>query len=316
MGGAWERFRDRTGGLMVSVSKWYASEPVEPVKTGIAPLDAALAGGMQPRPYFIGGKPASGKSALALQIALNVALSGHHVAVWSGEMSRDECERRLLACYSATVGGQSVSLGQIDSQGRMFRARMAQAMREGVDLAGFMANVANGGDPVVTAAAGLERDGPALAIVEGKPRVSAMRQDLAELAQDGVRPLVVLDYLQLLDTEKPARSAVDQASEAVEAVRLMANDYGVPVLALAALGREPMRKKDEGPTMNDFRDTSSVEYAAQGAIILRRADEGAAPGPDGVEVCAHVVKLRNGPFPRVARLMFDGARNHFRPLGR
>ena len=62
--------------------------------------------------------------------------------------------------------------------------------------------------------------------------------------------------------------------------------------------------------MAAFRDTSGVEYAAQGAIVLKRRE--GPPDDDGrVTVDAHVVKLRNGPWPRAVSLLFDGARNFF-----
>lgn len=311
MSGAWERLRDRGGGLLASVGRWYGSEPVEPLPTGIAPLDALLGGGLLPRAYFLGGAPASGKSALALQVALNVARSGGHAVYYSAEMGREECEQRLLACLGAEVG-RGFRLPDLPALGRGFRERVARARRQGVDMAEFMANVAGGGDPVATLAARMERECPGLAVVEGKPTASGMREDVGALAAEGIRPLVVLDYLTLLDAEGRGGTDTERAAEAVERVRALAYDFRVPVLALAALNRTSMREAKEPPTMGAFRDTSGVEYAAQGAVVLRRGAE--MPGTGCVEVEAHAVKLRNGPWPRVARLKFDGARNLFEAL--
>lgn len=310
--GAWAEIRDRGGDLLTSVERWYVSDPVERVPTGIAPLDDALGGGLVPRPYYVGGAPASGKSALALQISLNVAMRGGYALYYSGEMWRSECEQRLLACYG-TMTGKPITIRGIENQGHMFRRRLKEAPLAGVDLAEFMGNAANGGDPVVTLAASMAKTCPGLAVVDGKPRVSDICENLAALAAEGIRPLVVLDYLSLIDAGGRGGTETERTSEAVEAARMLSYEFRVPVLVLAALGRAAS-KEDRAPAMDAFRDTSNVEYSAQGAIVLRR--DGEAPGADGVPVAAHVVKLRDGTWPRCVRFMFDGARNHFRPLGR
>ena len=295
----WEAFRDRFGTVGGFVQHGYLYAP-EPLKTGITPFDA-LTGGIRPGVTVIGGEPGAGKSAMALQMAANVALAGSRVLYVSLEMDYQQCAARV-ASYASTTQGDPLkpfSWSRAWETARAARHRIDQGTRDG-RAQEVMHELSHGGDPVITAARFMAESMPGLAIcADGSAADIERFEATAATACDLGARLVVLDYLQLL--QAPGLSDYERTGAVSKALTALATAHGVPFVVLSSLSRDGGRS----PDMHAYRGSGQIEYDAGLAVLLTKGD-----GPGAVAL--HVVKNRHGecradPYP----LEFDGAHNRF-----
>ena len=309
----WARFRDTFGTVGGFVQHGYLYAP-EPIKTGIAPLDA-LTGGIRPGLTVIGGEPGAGKSAFALQIAANAALGGRRVLYVSLEMGYPQCMARVLSYVASSNGALApFTWSRVHDTARQSRLRLERARRDG-GTAGVMANLCRGGDPVMTAAAFVQDRMPGLAICagggsyEGGGAASeapaypnpADIEGFAALARSACglgAGLVVLDYMQLINT--CGQSDYERTGTVSKALTSLANECGVPFVVISSLSREGGKTLD----MHAYRGSGQIEYDAGLALILGKGD---APGA----VSIRVVKNRHGAVSEPYPLAFEGEHNRF-----
>lgn len=232
------------------------------ISTGFTALDGILGGFEAGQMIVLGGRPSMGKSALALNIALRVAGSGIPVGYLSYEMTRVQLVRRALACYAGLAtnrlkGGALLDEAEID---RLNEARTI-----------------------------LKHSPLVLDDTEGcSPE--AMRARCRRLVQKHGAGLLVVDHLHLMrppERDRTIRSATDSMTLISHAVKAMAVELGVPVLALAQLNREAAkanrevstkrRKKwdEDGPdiarpTLTDLRDSGALEQDADVVALIHR----------------------------------------------
>lgn len=237
------------------------------VSSGFLDVDR-LCCGMQPGDLLIvAGRPAMGKTSFALTVAHHVAL--HHqlpVAVFSLEMSKEQLVQRIL-CSEAMVDQQKVRSGYL---GEGDWARLTQAA-------------------VVLSRAPLYIDDSALLSVR-QVRAKAKRLQL----EKGLG-LVVIDYLQLMQSGQRAENRQQEITEISRSLKGLAKDLKVPVLALAQLSRQVEQRQDKRPIMSDLRDSGSIEQDADVVMFIYR-DEYYKPDTEKKGITEIIVaKQRNGP---------------------
>lgn len=240
------------------------------VPSGLRALDRRLArGGFLPGQLVIlAGRPGTGKTALALSIALNVARAGTPVGFFSLEMSAEELAERAVSNLSGV--------------------NLSELLPETPGSAELIAHVKPGrkelkGLPLVL------DDTPGRSIASIRSTVRRWRR------KHGVG-LVFVDFLQLIEERRmDRREAVDAISRGL---KLIAKESRIPVLALCQLNRELEKDPERKPRLSDLRESGSIEQDADSVFMLYRppAREG-APDPEPghpVEVRFLIAKQRNG----------------------
>ncbi len=263
------------------------NEGVAGIPTGFRLLDNLLKG-LQPSDFIIvAGRPSMGKSAFLTTLALNAARLGQRVAIFSLEMSNEQVAQRMLSIETG-IGSQ------------LFRdpRRLTPAQWERLEQA--IANLSH-------LAIYLD-DTPALTPLQ--LRVKCLR-----LQQQYGLDLVLVDYLQLMRGEHANQNRVQEVSYISRALKILARDLNVPVVAAAQLSRAVESRDDKRPILSDLRESGSLEQDADVVMFLYRENyykqkelqrEGQrvhiSNEPEPIEVI--VAKHRNGPTGKV-ELVFD-----------
>ena len=120
--------------------------------------------------------------------------------------------------------------------------------------------------------------------------------------------LVVIAYLQLMSSGKKVESRQQEVSEFSRALKLLAKELEVPVIAISQLNRGPEQRTDKKPQMSDLRESGSIEQDADMVILLHR-DKSPESGREG-EADVIVAKHRNGPTDTIV-VAFQGHFSRF-----
>lgn len=252
------------------------------VPTGFADLDK-LTNGLHPgQMIVIAARPAIGKSTLAIDFVRAAAIKNNQTAVvFSLEMSKTEITMRLLSA-EARVHLQKLRNGSMSDD-------------DWQKLAGTMGRISE-----------------APLFIDDSPNMSLMeiRAKCRRLKQRHDLKLVVIDYLQLMTSGKRVESRQQEVSEFSRALKLLAKELEVPVIALSQLNRGPEQRTDKKPAMSDLRESGSIEQDADMVILLHREDAYEKESPRAGEADLIVAKHRNGPTDTIT-VAFQGHYSRF-----
>ena len=153
--------------------------------------------------------------------------------------------------------------------------------------------------------------------IDDSPNMSLMeiRAKCRRLKQKHDLKLVVVDYLQLMSSGKRVESRQQEVSEFSRALKLLAKEIEVPVIAVAQLNRGPEQRTDKKPMMSDLRESGSLEQDADVVILLHREDAYEKESPRAGEADLIVAKHRNGPTDTVT-VAFQGHYSRFVDMAR
>jgi replicative DNA helicase len=252
------------------------------VPTGFIDLDKLLGGLQQSDLLIIAGRPGSGKSGFMLNVAKNAALTyKKHVAVFSLEMSNDQLVQRLIA-QETGIDSQRLRLGDIhDHEWPLF----VQAANVLSDAQVFL------------------DDTPALT-------PNQLRSKCRRLDQEYGLDLIIVDYLQLMQGDGRNENRVQEVSSISRALKQLARELNVPVLAGAQLSRAVEQRTDKRPVLSDLRESGSLEQDSDIVMFIHRPDMYAAEAAKTNIADIIVAKHRNGPTADV-QLVFRGALTKF-----
>ncbi len=212
------------------------------LSTGLRDLDKKINGLNNSDLVLIAGRPAMGKSAFALNLALNVAKKYNTtVAIFNLEMSREQLAMRLLAIESF-VDGQKMATGKL-SEEEWVKLCMASSALSQTDIR--------------------IDDNPSVTVAE----ISAKCRRLDNLG------LVVIDYLQLMSGAgygKNSDNRVNVVGEISRSLKIMAKELNVPVICLSQLSRGPESRQDKRPMLSDLRESGAIEQDADEVLFLYR----------------------------------------------
>lgn len=257
------------------------------VPTGFTDLDALTNGLHGGQMIIIAARPAIGKSTLAVDICRAASIK-HDLAsvIFSLEMGRTELTMRLLAA-EAGVPLQNMRKGEMKDDDWQ---RVASALGRVSDAPLFI------------------DDSPNMSLMEirAKCRRLKQRHDLR---------LVVVDYLQLMSSGKKVESRQQEVSEFSRALKLLAKELEVPVIAVAQLNRGPEQRGDKKPMMSDLRESGSLEQDADVVMLLHREDAYDKESPRAGEADIIVAKHRNGPTSTI-QVAFQGHYSRFTDMAR
>ncbi|MHA7154336.1 replicative DNA helicase [Arthrobacter sp. TMN-50] len=263
-------------------SAGHRGEGMTGVPTGFFELDELTQGLHGGQMIVVAARPAMGKSTFALDWARSAAIKHNMTTVFfSLEMGRNEIAMRLLSA-EATIGLQDLRKGTIKDEQW---GKIATTMGRMNDAPLFI------------------DDSPNMSLMEirAKCRRLKQRHDLK---------LVVLDYLQLMSSGKRVESRQQEVSEFSRALKLLAKELNVPVVALSQLNRGSEQRTDKRPMVSDLRESGSIEQDADMVILLHRDDVYDKESPRAGEADVIVAKHRNGPTKTIV-VGFQGHYSRF-----
>lgn len=250
--------------------------------TGFAHLDQVTSGLNNSDLIIVAARPAMGKSAFALNIAVNMCKrSKKDVAIFSLEMGKEQLVSRMLSS-EALVNNTLMRTGDLK---REDWDKLVGAVEQLSALPIYL------------------DDGAGITV----PQMKAKLRRLRNLG------LVVIDYLQLMESPNHHSSRVNEVSEITRQLKLMAKELNVPVIALSQLSRNSEKRDDKRPMLSDLRESGSIEQDADIIIFLYRdAYYNAATENQTLSECI-VAKNRHGET-RTVNLSFMGEYTLFRGI--
>lgn len=246
------------------------------VGTGFPSLDLKLAGWQPSDLVILAARPSFGKTTLALDFARHAALAGVPVGVFSLEMSKEQLVDRLLAAH-AHVDLWRLRTGKLAMEGEFSDfERLGQAMG---DLS----------------------EAPLYIDDSASNNIMGIRTMARRLQSEHGLGLVVIDYLQLMESSRYSSNRVQEVSDISRSLKKLAIELNVPVLALSQLSRAVELRTDQRPKLSDLRESGSIEQDADVVMFIHQHkslddDEGAFPEEREVrDVSLLIEKHRNGP---------------------
>jgi replicative DNA helicase len=246
-------------------------EHVTGVPSGYTDLDKLTAGFQKGDLVIIAGRPAMGKTSLAVNIVENAAIRhGVPAAIFSIEMSKEQLVLRLL-CSQSEVALHKVRNGFLGHEDW----------------------------PRLTTGAGLLTQAPIWLDDSPSPTVLELRAKCRRLKAEGKLGLVVIDYLQLIRSAGRAENRVQEISQITRALKALAKELEVPVVALSQLSRaveQRTGKDSKRPQLSDLRESGSVEQDSDVVLFVFR-EEYYKPDDPSLKGKATIIiaKQRNGP---------------------
>lgn len=254
------------------------------VASGFEGIDRLTGGFQKANLIVLAARPGMGKTSLALNIAQNVAVQGQApVAIFSLEMSARELGERMM-CSSARVSSHRVRTGTLSGDDY---AKLVQAAGELEKAEIFIDDTA-----------GLN--------------MFELRAKARRLQTKHALSLVIVDYLQLMSGDARAENRQQEVSNISRAMKQLARELEVPVIAVSQLNRSPEARADREPQLADLRESGAIEQDAD--MVMFIYEDPSDPSSKGI-VKLKIAKNRNGPTDTI-RLGFVKDYTKFRTLTR
>ena len=231
--------------------------------TGFSDLDKVLVGMGPGDLILVGARPGMGKTSFTMNVATKVAqYSKKAVCVFSLEMSAEQLASRMLSS-EALVDSYALRSGNLSNDDWEKLAR-ASSMLSACEI-------------LIDDTAGMT--------------VTGMTAKLRRVKNLG---LVVIDYLQLMQSDRRIDSRVNEVAEISRNLKLLAKDLRVPIITCAQLSRGPESRTDKRPMLSDLRDSGAIEQDADVVMFLYRDEYyDAADKKDGIQNTAEIIVAKN-----------------------
>ena len=214
------------------------------IKLGYPKLDAML-GGLGPGTiHILAARPGMGKTALAINMAMNVAANQKPVVIFSLEMTNSELGKRMLSSAMSKPVRDIISSPQLSDSDRL---QMDQALTK-------------------------LRDYPIYFYDKANINPGTMKSLVEQLISMGSRPrLIIVDYLQLIEAKGvPGRSRNDEVANISRSLKLLAKQLEIPLIVLSQLSRDAAKRNDHVPQISDLRDSGAIEQDADTIMFVDR----------------------------------------------
>ncbi len=252
-------------------------------RTGFTDLDNLTSGLQKSDLIIIAGRPSMGKTTVAMNIAEHFATQNNEtVAVFSMEMPSDSLVMRMMS-----------SLGRIDQT----RLRSGKLDDDDWPKLTTALNLLNNAKLFID-------DSPALSPIEVRSRARRLARENGKLG------LIVVDYLQLMQSPGSGESRVQQISDISRGLKALAKELDVPVIALSQLNRNLEQRPNKRPVMSDLRDSGAIEQDADLILFIYRDEVYNENSPEKGTAELIIGKQRNGPLGTV-KLTFQGQYTKF-----
>lgn len=238
------------------------------LSTGFADLDYKMSGFQPSDLILIAARPSMGKTAFALNIARYMAFKGGvTTAIFSLEMSKEQLVNRLLSMESR-VDSQSLRTGDL-------RDEDWTKLVEGADVIGHSRLIID------------DTPGISVSALRSKCRKYKLEHDLG---------IVFIDYLQLMSGSGRSDSRQQEISEISRALKAVARELRVPVVALSQLSRAVEQRPNHRPMLSDLRESGAIEQDADVVMFIYRDDYYNMDTEKKNIAEINIAKQRNGPI--------------------
>lgn len=269
--GGFKRLSDIIPGVMEQIEAWCQSrQGVSGVASGFHDLDAMTRGFQPGNLVIVAARPSMGKSSLVLNIAQHVARGDRSVGFFSLEMSDQELGVRTLTA-EAGIDGHRLQHGNV-RESEWGRISAALGTLSTLNL-----------------------------FIDESPYITAfeMRAKARRLKAEHGLSLLIVDYTQLMIGQEKRENRVQELTAITRALKGLAKELKIPVLALSQLSREVEKRMDKRPMLADLRESGSLEQDADVVIFIYR--ESVYHETDENRRVAELIigKQRNGPIGTV-----------------
>jgi replicative DNA helicase len=241
-------------------------EGVTGIPSGFAKFDEMTSGMQNGDLLILAARPSMGKTALAMNIAMNAWHSGASIGVFSLEMSSEQLVLRMLSAESQ-IPHQKIRNAAVTSD-------------EWMDLTNTAAVLAD--------AKIFIDDSPGLSILE-------LRAKARKLKSQANIQLLVIDYLQLINSTSRYENRTQEISAISRSLKALAKELNIPVLALSQLSRSLEGRMDKRPMLSDLRESGAIEQDGDVVFFIYR-DVVYNPDTENPDLAEIIIgKQRNGP---------------------
>ena len=253
------------------------------VATGFPLMDKKLSGFQPSQLIVVAGRPGMGKTSFALNIAEHVAVKeGRPVAIFSLEMSRDQLGMRLL-CAGAQVDSQNARTGAL-SEKDFYSLADAMVPLEGAPI--------------------YIDDTAIIGPTEMMAKLRRLRQQVGDIG------LVVIDYLQLMDTGRRSENRQQEISQITRSLKVAAKELQVPIMLLSQLSRATEKRENKRPMLSDLRESGAIEQDADVVLFLHREDYYSDDEQHKGDASIIIAKQRSGPTGTI-NVMWKGEQTKY-----
>lgn len=236
---------------------------IQGIETGYRKLDKNLNGLSKSDFVIIAARPSMGKTAFALNIALNIS-KNYKVSFFSLEMSREQLLERALSAKTL-IKMDNIKSGKLQD-------------KEWARISQMSACIVNSG----------------LNIYENIYSLNGIKAECKKRKLQGGLDVVIIDYLTLIDGAGKSDNRVQEVSKISRQLKLMAKSLDITVIALAQLSRAPETRSNHRPILSDLRESGSIEQDADVVISLYR-DKYYHPKTEDADIIESIIgKQRNG----------------------
>lgn len=262
---------------------YHSDDPITGLSTGYQDLDHMTAG-LQPADLVIvAGRPSMGKTTFAMNMAEHAVLhTGKPVLVFSMEMP-----------------GESLAMRTISSLGRIDQHRLRTGKLQEEDWPRIHSTVS-----LLSNTPLFIDDTPALTPSELRARARRLAREVGQLG------LIVIDYLQLMQGSGSRENRTAEISEISRALKTLAKELNVPIIAASQLNRGLEQRADKRPVMSDLRESGAIEQDADVILFIYRDEVYNEDSREKGVAEIIIAKQRNGPIGKV-KLTFLGQYTRF-----
>ena len=253
--------------LTVLESKYKNGGKVTGIQTKLVGLDKRLNGLNKQELFIVAGRPGSGKTTFANNIALRSASQGYNTIVFNLEMSKVQIFQKLIA-----------NVGVIDNEKLKF-GNLNDAEWE---------RVGNAQSKLLNMSKNLK-------IFDSLMHIDKIIAQCNKLHKKGKLDLVIIDYLQLIETNGNKNSREQEVSSISRRLKQLSKNLQIPVIVLSQLSRACEQRADKRPILSDLRESGAIEQDADNVLFCYR-DEYYYPDTEDKGILEIIIgKQRNGP---------------------
>lgn len=240
------------------------SKNIKPVTTGFPLLNKVMDGGLYEGLYILGAAPGVGKSAIALQIADHVAGSGTHVLYFALEMTRKQLMARSISRLTYTLARDGDQADKVTYLGKGTREIMIGSKWE--ERTKY--NQGDQNEHIRKAIRAYEEPARYVHIHEGRNIGTKEIVEITEnrIKRTGQKPLLIVDYLQIIKPEDTKAEIRANTDSAVIALKNLSTKYGLAILLISSMNR-PSYKSTTG--MEGYKESSGIEFNCDVALALQ-----------------------------------------------
>ncbi|MEI8055175.1 MAG: replicative DNA helicase [bacterium] len=262
---------------------YHSEDTITGISTGFSDLDEMTSGLQKGDFVIVAGRPSMGKTTLAMNIAEHAAIKG----------------KKAVLVFSMEMPGESLAMRMMSSLGHIDQHKVRTGKLHDEDWPRL-----NSAVEMLSEATLYIDDTPSMSPAELRARARRIARVNKDIG------LIVVDYLQLMHVPGFKEGRVGEITEISRALKALAKELNVPILALSQLNRSLEQRTDKRPQMSDLRESGAIEQDADLIIFIYRDEVYHEDSPDKGIAEIIIAKQRNGPIGKV-KLTFLGQYTRF-----